>query len=96
MLRSPARSVRSLRAFAKRRGEIRCGKARPEAGFHREFHRPHSGFPPWRPRDDAQEIIDEALGYAARSGRVDAMALLFSRGADLDSAPYQATPLVLA
>jgi ankyrin repeat protein len=72
------------------------GKLTPEAGFHREFHRPHSGFPPWRPRDDSQEILDEALNYAARSGRVEAMAFLRARGADLDSAPYQATPLAQA
>ena len=72
------------------------GALEPEAGFHREFHRPHSGFPPWRPRPDRQEILDEALGYAARSGRIDAMAFLHARGADLDSAPYQGTPLVHA
>jgi ankyrin repeat protein len=72
------------------------GKLKPEAGFHREFHRPHSGFPPWRPRDDDQEILDEALNYAARAGRIEAMAFLHERGADLDSAPYQATPLAQA
>ncbi len=72
------------------------GKLRPEAGFHREFHRPHSGFPPWRPADDPQQIIDEAVNCAARSGRVEAMAFLHARGANLDSAPYQATPLVQA
>lgn len=72
------------------------GNLEPEAGFHREFHRPHSGFPPWRPRNDRQEILDEALNYAARSGRVDAMAYLHARGANLDSAPYQATPLAQA
>lgn len=72
------------------------GTLKPEAGFHREFHRPHSGFPPWRPRDDAQEILDEALGYAARAGRVESMAFLRAHGADVDGAPYQATPLVHA
>ena len=72
------------------------GKLKSEAGFHREFHRPHSGFPPWRPSDDPQEVLDEALNYAARGGRTEAMAYLFERGADLDSAPYQATPLAQA
>jgi ankyrin repeat protein len=72
------------------------GKLKPEAGFHREFHRPHTGFPFWQPSDDPQQILDEALNYAARSGRVEAMAFLFARGADLDSAPYQATPLTQA
>jgi ankyrin repeat protein len=73
-----------------------AGKIKPEAGFHREFHRPHSGFPPWTPRDDPQQIVDEALGYAARSGRIEAMAFLFKHGANVDSAPYQATSLVFA
>jgi ankyrin repeat protein len=66
---------------------------RPEAGWHREFHRPHSGFPPWRPSDDAGEILGEALTYAARSGRIDAMALLAERGAELDAEPYNGTAL---
>jgi hypothetical protein len=66
---------------------------RPEAGWHREFHRPHSGFPPWRPRDDAGEILGEALTYAARSGRIETMALLAERGADLDAEPYNGTAL---
>ena len=56
----------------------------------------HSGFPPWTPSDDPQQIIDEALGFAARSGRIDAMAFLLEHGANLDSAPNQATPLALA
>jgi ankyrin repeat protein len=68
-------------------------KLRPEARWHREFHRPHSGFPPWQPRDDAAEILSEALTYAARSGRIDAMALLAERGADLDAEPYNGTAL---
>ena len=66
---------------------------RPEAGWHREFHRPHSGFPPWRPSDDAGEILAEALTYAARSGRIDAMAFLAERGADLNAEPYNGTAL---
>lgn len=69
------------------------GKLRPEAGWHREFHRPHSGFPPWRPRDDAGEILAEALTYAARSGRIDAMVFLIARGADIDAEPYNGTAL---
>lgn len=65
----------------------------PEAGWHREFHRPHSGFPPWRPRDDAAEILSEALTYAARNGRIEAMAFLLERGADIDAEPYNGTAL---
>ena len=68
-------------------------KLRPEARWHREFHRPHSGFPPWRPNDDAGDILGEALTYAARSGRIEAMAFLGERGADLDAEPYNGTAL---
>jgi ankyrin repeat protein len=69
------------------------GRLRPEAGYHREFHRPHSGFPAWRPSNDSSEILAEALGYAARSGRIAAMEFLLARGADIDAEPYNGTAL---
>jgi ankyrin repeat protein len=72
------------------------GQLKPEAGHHREFHRPHSGFPPWRPSEDPQQVLDEALTYAARSGRVEALAFLHARGADLDAEPYNGTALACA
>jgi hypothetical protein len=68
-------------------------RLRPEAGWHREFHRPHSGFPPWRPSDEPAEILAEALGCAARSDRLDAMAFLIERGTDIDAEPYNGTAL---
>ena len=70
-----------------------AGGLRPEAGRAREFHRPHSGFPAWRASDDAQQILDEALTYAARSGEVAAMDWLVSHGADVNAEPYNGTPL---
>jgi ankyrin repeat protein len=66
---------------------------RSEAGWHREFHRPHSGFPPWRPGDAPAEVLAEALTYAARSGRIEAMAFLLARGAAVDAEPYNGTAL---
>jgi ankyrin repeat protein/catechol 2,3-dioxygenase-like lactoylglutathione lyase family enzyme len=72
------------------------GRLRPEAGWRREFHRPHSGFPPWRPSDDRQEILDEALTYAARNSQVEAMDFLVKRGADVNAEPYCGTPLAWA
>jgi ankyrin repeat protein len=69
------------------------GRLRPEAGHHREFHRPHSGFPPWQPTDEPAEILAEALGWAARSGRIAAMEFLLARGADIDGEPYNGTAL---
>ena len=45
----------------------------PAAGAHRGFYRPHGGFPAWQPSDDPQEVLDEALVWAAKSDRVEAM-----------------------
>ena len=39
----------------------------PAAGAHRGFYRPHGGFPAWQPSDDPQEILDEALVWAAKA-----------------------------
>ncbi|MDR6293036.1 ankyrin repeat protein [Inquilinus ginsengisoli] len=69
------------------------GALRPEAGHHRGFYRPHSGFPEWHMTDAPQEILDEALTWAARSGRIEAMAALLARGADIDAAPHNGAAL---
>ena len=57
------------------------GTLAPEAGAHRGFYRPHGGFPAWQPADDPQEVLDEALAWAARNDRVDALDVLVARGA---------------
>jgi ankyrin repeat protein len=62
----------------------------------RGFYRPHSGFPTWRPADEPQEILDEALVWAAKSDRTAAMAALLERGARVDADPYRGTPLLWA
>ncbi|TSD89520.1 ankyrin repeat domain-containing protein [Mycobacterium sp. KBS0706] len=69
------------------------GRLRPEAGHHRGFYRPHSGFPEWHMTDSPQEILDEALTWAARSGRIEAMATLLACGADIDGAPHNGAAL---
>jgi ankyrin repeat protein len=69
------------------------GAGRPAAGAHRGFYRPHSGFPPWRPSDDPQEALDEALSWAARNDRGDALELLVARGAAVDADVYRGTAL---
>ena len=74
----------------------RDGRLKPQAGSHREFHRPHSGFPAWRPSDDPQEILDEALVWAAKNDRPEVMDFLRERGADPDADPYRGTPLLWA
>lgn len=68
----------------------------PQAGAHRGFYRPHGGFPAWHPSDNTREILDEALVWAAKSDRVDAIRLLVERGARIDADPYRGTPLTWA
>jgi ankyrin repeat protein len=68
----------------------------PRAGAHREFYRPHGGFPAWQPSDDAQEVLDEALVWAAKADRVEALPLLVELGARVDADPYRGTPLTWA
>ena len=66
------------------------------AGAHRGFYRPHGGFPAWQPSDDPQEILDEALVWAAKSDRIEAIERLVELGADLNADPYRGTPLTWA
>jgi ankyrin repeat protein len=67
-----------------------------QAGAHRGFYRPHSGFPAWTPSEDPQEILDEALAYGARNGRVRVLAALVDHGARLEADVYRGTPLIWA
>ena len=67
-----------------------------EPGAHRGFYRPHGGFPAWRPSDDPQEALDEALAWAARSDRADTLAELVARGAAVDADVYRGTALAWA
>ena len=75
---------------------VRALVGTPAAGAHRAFYRPHGGFPVWQPTDDAQEVLDEALVWAAKSGRLDAIRLLVELGARVDADPYRGTPLAWA
>ncbi len=68
----------------------------PAAGAHRAFYRPHGGFPAWRPSDDAQEVVDEALVWAAKSDRVEVLGPLVELGARIDADPYRGTALTWA
>jgi ankyrin repeat protein len=68
----------------------------PQAGAHRGFYRPHGGFPAWQPSDDPQELLDEALVWAAKADRVDAIELLVELGALVQSDPYRGTALAWA
>lgn len=62
----------------------------------RGFYRPHSGFPDWHPSPDPQEVLDEALVWASKSGRTEVLPRLVRAGAQLDADPYRGTPLLWA
>jgi ankyrin repeat protein len=72
------------------------GVLTPEASAARGFYRPHSGFPDWQPSTDPQEVLDEALVWACKSGRTEILARLLRSGARLDADPYRGTPLIWA
>jgi len=72
------------------------GELTPEAHAGRGFYRPHVGFPIWQPSDSRQEVLDEALTYAARNGRVSVLDTLVARGANVNGDPYRGTPLAWA
>lgn len=83
---------RNLRAAAAA-GDLALAE---DEGAHRAFYRPHSGFPEWTPSDDRQEILDEALAYAARCDRAAVLKPLLDRGARLEADVYRGTALVWA
>jgi ankyrin repeat protein len=68
----------------------------PAAAAHRGFYRPHGGFPEWTPSGDPQEILDEALVWAAKADRIEAIDRLVELGARVDADPYRGTPLAWA
>jgi ankyrin repeat protein len=68
----------------------------PQAAIARGFYRPHSGFPDWKPSPDPQEILDEALVWAAKSNRFAVFGRLVRAGARVDADPYRGTPLLWA
>lgn len=75
---------------------LRSGRPTAAAGEHRGFYRPHGGFPAWQPANDPQEVLDEALAWAARNDRVDALVTLVKSGANPDADVYRGTPLCWA
>jgi ankyrin repeat protein len=68
----------------------------PEACAARGFYRPHSGFPDWQPSNDPQQVLDEGLVWASKSGRTNVLARLVRGGARLDADPYRGAPLIWA
>ena len=69
------------------------GNLDARAGQWRGYYRPHDDLPAWEPSDGRQEILDEALCYAARNGRDAVLSLLVEHGANVGSDVYGGTPL---
>jgi ankyrin repeat protein len=67
-----------------------------EAGSNRGFYRAHSGMPIWNQLNTPQEILDEALVWAAGNEQIEAMRYLVARGANVNANPYRSTPLTSA
>jgi hypothetical protein len=72
------------------------GRPIAAAGAHRGFYRPHGGFPGGTPSPEPGEALNEALSWAARSDRTEALSFLVDRGADLEADVYRGTALAWA
>jgi hypothetical protein len=72
------------------------GRLAPLAGADREYYRPHSGFPHWRPSGDPREVLDEGLLWAVVNERTDAARALIARGAQVNANSYPSSPLFAA
>ena len=68
----------------------------PQAAEGVDFYRPLSVFPSWERACSRQELLDEALSWAARNQALDAMAQLLQLGADVNANAYRGTPLLWA
>lgn len=61
-----------------------------------DFYRPLTLFPLWERTFSRQELLDEALTWAARNDQIAAMAALVQLGADVNANPYRGTALLWA
>jgi ankyrin repeat protein len=68
----------------------------PQAAEGTDFYRPLEVFPVWERSNSRQELLDEALSWAARNDAREAMEALVRLGADVNSNAYRGTPLLWA
>ena len=61
-----------------------------------DFYAPLVYFPKWQRRYSREEVLNEALTWAARNGQIESMQTLIDLGADVNSNPYRGTPLLWA
>ncbi|MGC4087151.1 MAG: ankyrin repeat domain-containing protein [Polyangiaceae bacterium] len=67
-----------------------------DAAVGTDFYRPLLAFPEWNRTNSRQELLDEALTWAARNGRCGAMAELVALGANVNANAYRGTALLWA
>ena len=67
----------------------------PDAYRGLDFYAPEF-FPTWNRTRSRQEVLDEALSWAARNNQCDSMAALVALGADINANPFRGTPLLWA
>ncbi|MCY3817901.1 MAG: ankyrin repeat domain-containing protein [Gammaproteobacteria bacterium] len=74
---------------------IKGNELTPDAYFGLDFYAPEF-FPTWSRTFARQEVIDEALTWAARNNQCEAMAVLVGIGAEVNANPFRGTPLLWA
>ena len=89
-LRTAAALGRSLDRFLGRAGELA-----PAALEGLDFYAPVF-FPAWERTIERQEVLDEALCWAARNNQCGSMQALAALGADVNASPFRGTPLLWA
>lgn len=88
-------SLRTAAALGRPLGRFLDGdRLTPAAAEGSDFYRPLPVFPEWQRKNDRQELLDEALSWAARNGQLDSMQTLVALGADPNANPYRGTPLL--
>ena len=74
---------------------IKDNELTAEAHFGLDFYAPEF-FPTWSRTFARQEVLDEALTWAARNNQCDTMAVLVGLGADVNANPFRGTALLWA
>ena len=72
---------------------IQGNRLTPDAYSGLDFYGPEF-FPTWSRTFERQEVLDEALTWAARNNQGGAMAALVALGADVNANPFRGTPLL--
>ena len=90
-------NLRTAAALGESLDRFLCdGALTPEAIQGLDFYRPIAAFPVWERSYDRQEVLDEALTWAARNGQCESLDSLVALGAQVNANAYRGTPLLWA